>query len=125
MFYLMILKRKSLKNYGKKVTSPLDGETKGGIILRSGKGYEEGLHNAMLKAKIEYIAKTPKSSINLFAGDYVEELEYYKGDIPGLKKYLKTLGFRIIREYDVDESHWFELNKNIHVSEEGFVIKEI
>jgi hypothetical protein len=80
--------------------------------------YEEGLHNAMLRAKIEYVAKTKQP--NGCLGNDIEELQYHK-DFLELKKYLKYLGFRVVREYEVDGGKWMEINKNIQVSEDGFV----
>ncbi len=82
-------------------------------------GYEEGLINAMLRAKIEYVAKTQQA--NGAMGNFIEELKFYIADFSELKKYLKYLGFRIIREYEVDGDMWLELNKNIVVSNDGFV----
>lgn len=80
--------------------------------------YEEGLNNAMLRAKIEYIAKTRQ--VNGCMGNDIEELQIYKNNITDLKKYLKYLGFKIVREYEAD-GKWIEINKNICISEDGFV----
>ena len=54
-------------------------------------GYEEGLYYAMIKAKIEYVAKTPNPEK---IGGFVEELEDYKNNVYGLKNYLKKIGFK-------------------------------
>jgi hypothetical protein len=77
------------------------------------------MNNAILRAKIEYIAKTKQP--NGCIGDYIDELRIYKNDFTELKKYVKYLGFRLIREYEIDGDRWIEMNKNIRISEEGFV----
>ena len=82
-------------------------------------GYEEGMQDAMLLAKIVYIAKTKQP--NGCCGKYIAELEAYKNDFDGLKKFLKRIGFRIVSTYTMDDGRWLLLNKDIRVSEDGFV----
>lgn len=80
--------------------------------------YDEGLYLAMLRAKIEYVAKTPHNGIT---GDIVPELASFKGDYPGLKSFLKKLGYRIVNEAQVDGLMVIEVNKKIKVFADGFV----
>ena len=80
---------------------------------KSTKWYQ-GLYSCLVKAEIKYIAET--------GGDVVDYLSPYKPD--QMLAYIKDIGFKVRREYDVEGARWLETTDGICIClEDGFVVK--
>ena len=78
--------------------------------------WREGLRNYLLKAEIEYVAKNGGSEIYYLQG--------FLGRMGAMKEFLVSIGFRIKRDFKVEENLWIETTNGITIClNDGFCWK--
>ena len=87
-----------------------------GLYLNKPPEWRDRLHDYLLKAEIEYLAE--------HGGDIIPFLQPYIDTPDAVLVYLKLIGFRVKRRFEVDGTKWIKTTTGISIClNDGFCIK--